>query len=333
MMNYDYNEKKRALEDKDGYVRTELTYRGEAISTMLEQNLLAKTTATATEAATAATSLLSGKLKNGSAISAATCVTIGRPDTTVANGYMDIASTTTTTYMAIRKGTGGNDNQGLSVECPGTGTIGFFTNGPMIFNGQKSNQLRMNGGDAGAAPSIYAHGGTDADVDIQLIPKGTGIVKTGWGYWEAYANVVQALTHMQMTSINTSGFAPSGNTFPSLGYNSSTGVFTNNSGRPMRLMISYNIGTAQNYDGTFETYIMKRSSADALLGRYAAQVTRGTGVAPIYHSSCCIIQLAASETFRNVAYHNPTAAGTSLNIGSTNFDTNNLYRITITQIG
>jgi lysophospholipase L1-like esterase len=69
MMNFDYNEKKRALEDKDGYIRSELTYRGHAVSDMVEQALLKKIAAIPTTAAVNTDNILSstGTLKTISA--------------------------------------------------------------------------------------------------------------------------------------------------------------------------------------------------------------------------------------------------------------------------
>ena len=106
---------------------------------------------------------------------------LGSSDSTDASNYLDLrGSTAGGTCLVAAKGT--DSDVTLQLESKGADPITLVTNGSVVLETSASassvNYLRASAATTGNSPSLSPRG-SDANLDLRLVPKGTGLIRFG----------------------------------------------------------------------------------------------------------------------------------------------------------
>jgi hypothetical protein len=127
--------------------------------------------------------------------------------TASAVNYVQVTGAATGARPTI-SGQGSDANVGLDLASKNTAAVGMITNSAKQFDvfglAGSVNFIRASGNTAGNAPQ-FASLGTDTNIDLTLVPKGTGAVRnvTGGGEQLRVSNTASAVNFVQVTGAAT----------------------------------------------------------------------------------------------------------------------------------
>jgi hypothetical protein len=171
--------------------------------------------------------------------------------------------------------------------------------------------------------------GSNTDIDLKFMPKGLGVTRTSWGYYEGEGTSTQALTAaggLEKLAVNTTAIV---NSFPTGAFGiEGTGTrFRNTSGRTAQYIVSYTIGTPNAFTAVLDVHIRKYTSSDVFSGRYAQNRLTGVGTDGPVGCGQVVLRLANNEYFEIVA---DTSVDTT--VGNNSADAHSRFRVTVHQI-
>lgn len=176
---------------------------------------------------------------------------------------------------------------------------------------------------SGTTPQLAA-AGSNADIDVKVTPKGLGTFISSWGYAEYTADIVNVTSGASFfLSFPNLNF----NTFPA-GALTITGSqeFKNTSGRSVRFLVSYSMGSNAAYTGSARAVVGLYNSGGSHIRSYATSNANVSG-ASFYLNGSAAFNVGGGESFKVYMDVTPT-----LDVGMTTNTDPRKIRLTIQQI-